>query len=213
MSMDELGWYLSIFFWLFFTGIGLPPFPEEAGILYAAGLTALHSEVHWWGAWPATGLGIVCADMVLYWAGRLWGPRLFEYRWMRMLINQERRQRIEGKFSQHGIGLLLMARLLPPLRTGVFVTAGAIRYSFVRFVAADVGYAIIGVGLFFLGSTWLIDVVSSIGHWVAYVVAVLLGIYILFRYYRFLKKREAAGRPVPPISVLELPAGHVAEKK
>ena len=54
MSTEALGWYGSIFVWLLLTGIGIPPCPEEAGIIYAAGVTALHGEVKWWLAWPAT---------------------------------------------------------------------------------------------------------------------------------------------------------------
>jgi membrane protein DedA with SNARE-associated domain len=207
MTLDALWWYGSIFLWLFFTGIGIPPCPEEAGILYAAGLTALHDEVRWWGAWPAAGLGIVCADIVLYWLGRLWGRRLFEYRWVKRVIHPERRQRIEDKFAEHGIKLLLMARLLPPLRTGVFVTAGAIRYPFSRFVICDAGYAVFGVGVFFFGGAGLIEALKHLGHEAAYAVAAILGLYALYRYYKYLKQREARGGPQPPISVLELPEG------
>jgi membrane protein DedA with SNARE-associated domain len=200
MSWDSLGWYASIYLWLFFTGIGIPPCPEEAGILYAAGLTALHDDVHWWGAWPAAGLGIVCADIVLYGAGRLWGRRLFEYRWVKRLVNAERRQRIEARFAGHGLKLLLMARLLPPLRTGVFVTAGAIRYSFLRFVLADLGYAVVGVGLFFFGGAGLIEAIRHAGHWAAYALAGVIVVYGLYRYYRYLKNEKCAwgtGRPSP----------------
>jgi membrane protein DedA with SNARE-associated domain len=207
MSLEALWWYASIFLWLFFTGIGIPPCPEEAGILYAAGLTALHPEVHWWGAWPAAGLGIVCADMVLYWIGRLWGPRLFQHRWVKRLIHPERRQRIEDKFSQHGIKLLLMARLLPPLRTGVFVTAGAIRYPFLRFIAADAAYAVVGVGVLFFGGAGLIEMLRHAGHWAVYALAAAIGCYGLYRYYRYLKDREVRQGERPPASVLELPAG------
>src|SRR2546430_7423789 len=82
VTAEALGWYGSIFLWLLFTGIGVPPCPEEAGIIYAAGVTALHPDVKWWLAWPATGAGIVAADMVLYGIGRLWGRRLFDYRWV-----------------------------------------------------------------------------------------------------------------------------------
>src|SRR5207237_5123253 len=48
MSTEGLGWYASIFAWLFFTGIGIPPCPEEAGILYAAGLHTIHPEAVSW---------------------------------------------------------------------------------------------------------------------------------------------------------------------
>jgi membrane protein DedA with SNARE-associated domain len=203
MSWNGLGWYVSIFCWLYFTGICIPPCPEEAGILYAATVAALQPSVCWWLAWPSASAGFVCADVTLYWIGRLWGRRLFEYRWVKHIINLERRQRIESMFQQRGIAILLMARLLPPLRTGVFVTAGAIHFSFLRFLLADAGYCTLGVGLFFLGSTWLIALIHLVGHWLAYV-AVILGIgYALYRYFRFLREREQRGKPVPA-SVLEL---------
>src|SRR5438309_1308226 len=51
MTTTALYWYASIFGWLFLTGIGLPPCPEEAGILYAASVHALHPEVWWPFAW------------------------------------------------------------------------------------------------------------------------------------------------------------------
>src|SRR5919197_581384 len=106
MTTEALGWYGSIFFWLFLTGIGIPPCPEEAGILYAAGLHTLHAEVVRWPlAWLMTGLGIVAADAVLYGVGRRWGVRLFEYRWVQRVMSRERRQRVEHKFHQHGIKL------------------------------------------------------------------------------------------------------------
>src|SRR5215212_9535580 len=66
MTGEALGWYASIFAWLFFTGIGIPPCPEEAGILYAASVHALHPDVWWPFAWMACGLGILAADCVLY---------------------------------------------------------------------------------------------------------------------------------------------------
>ena len=48
---DALYWIASIFVWLFVTGIGIPPVPEEAGILYAASVHAIHPEVHLALAW------------------------------------------------------------------------------------------------------------------------------------------------------------------
>jgi membrane protein DedA with SNARE-associated domain len=89
---ENWGWYASIYLWMLFTGNGIPPVPEEAGILYAAGVTSLHPGVHWWLAWPVTSFGIVSADVVLYGIGRLWGQRLFQTRWVKWLLHPERRQ-------------------------------------------------------------------------------------------------------------------------
>lgn len=207
MSVETLGWYASIYFWLFFTGIGIPPCPEEAGILYAAGLTALHPQVHWWLAWPAAGAGIISADLVLYGLGWLWGERLFAYRWVRWVLPPEKRQRIETRFHQHGFQIVLMARFIPPLRTGVFLIAGAIRFSLMQFLTADVLYAVGGVGALFCGGTWLIELIHRASHWLAYVAVSLAGVYALYRYYRFLRERERRRGPLPPVSVLEVPAG------
>jgi membrane protein DedA with SNARE-associated domain len=207
VSLEAWGWYASIFFWLFFTGIGLPPFPEEGGILYAAGVAAVQSDVHWWLAWPATSAGILCADMVLYGAGRWFGPRLFDYHWVQRLIKPERRLRFEGRFHEHGMKILITARFLPPLRTGVFVVAGALRYSFLRFLIADGLYLVVGVGAFFLCGNLVIHLLHElhhlIGHWTIYLVAAAVGLYLLYRYYRRLKDREVKFMPPGPVSVLE----------
>jgi membrane protein DedA with SNARE-associated domain len=212
MTIEALGWYASMFGWLFFTGIGIPPVPEEAGILYAASIYSLHDDVvDWPFAWAATGLGIMCADIVLYWLGRWWGPRLFEYRWVQKVLSTERRQRIQHRFEQHGMKILLLARLLPPLRTGVFLIAGASKYSFVKFLTADLIYAVFGVGLFFFGGTYLVELIKMAGHLAVYFVAVPLVGYGLYRYYRFLKDRELKASPQPPVSILEGPEGKVPE--
>src|SRR5262249_51351412 len=148
---------------LYLTGIGLPPVPEEVMIVSSAA-AATAKGLNWWWAWPAVIVGIVCADATLYGAGRLWGPKLFEHRWVQRLMSTERRRRIEKRFTNHGIKILLTARLLPPLRTGVFLIAGAVRYPLSRFLLADLCYAVVGVGIFFFGSQALIALLEEVGH-------------------------------------------------
>ncbi len=190
MTPEAFYWCASVFLWSFFTGIGLPPVPEEAGILYAAGLSAIHPEVHWWLAWPATSLGILAADLALYGVGRLWGERLLNHRWMLRMLPLERRLQIEGRFHNHGMKFLLAARLLPPLRSGVFIVAGAIRFSVVRFILADLIYGVVGVGIVFFGGEALMSVIHYLENWslfAAVIAAVGVG---LFVYYRYLRKLE-----------------------
>jgi membrane protein DedA with SNARE-associated domain len=207
MSLESLYWYASIFLWSFFTGIGLPPVPEEAGILYAASLTAINPTVYWWLAWPATSLGIIAADLVLYGAGRLWGRRLLEHRWVGHMLAPERRQRLEERFHRHGMKFLLLARLLPPLRTGVFLIAGMIHYSLFRFLVADFLYGVVGVGLVFFGGTALLSLVHRVGGWLLFaLVAVGVGLATLY-YYRYLRKLElkASEKAVAAVAPLVAP--------
>jgi membrane protein DedA with SNARE-associated domain len=189
--LEAAGWYASIFVWLYCTGIGLPPCPEEAGIGYAAWLTAVHPNVHWWWAWPAAGVAVLCADMTLYGVGRWCGSSLFEYRWVQRIIKPERRQRFEHLFHSHGTKILLTARLLPPLRTGVFVVAGALSFPFVHFVIADAIYAVFGVGLLFFCGAGLLSLLHQyVHHWLTYLVAAGVIAYLVYRYYRRLRVRE-----------------------
>jgi membrane protein DedA with SNARE-associated domain len=200
---ETWGWYASIYFWMLFTGIGIPPCPEEAGIIYAAALTSLHPEIRWWMAWPVTSLGIVSADIVLYGIGRLWGRHLFELRWVQWILPPQRRQGLEERFHEHGIKILIAARFLPPLRTGVFMIAGTIGFPFLRFLIADLLFATIGVGAIFFGSKWLIDILGQATHWLIYAAVIAVAGYLLYRYYRYLKQRELRGMPQPPHSMAE----------
>jgi membrane protein DedA with SNARE-associated domain len=199
---DAIGWYLSIFLWLYFTGIGLPPFPEEGGIGYAAYLAAVHPNVHWWWAWPVAGAAILCADTTLYGVGRWFGPRLFEYRWVQRLVKPERRRRFEHLFHSHGIKILLTARLLPPLRTGVFIVAGAVSFSFVRFLLADAVYAIFGVGLLFFCGTGIMGLVHKYAnHEAVYILVIGVVSLLVYYYFRRLRAREVRLSTPDPITL------------
>ena len=208
---EALYWTGSIFLWLFCTGIGIPPVPEEAGILYAASVHALHPAVHWAMAWAACGLGIVCADCVLYGVGWRWGPKLFEYRWVQKVLSNDRRERIEGHFTQHGMKLLILARFLPPLRTGVFLIAGATRFSFLKFIVADLIYAVVGVGAFFFCGTWILALIHRFESTALFIAALLVMCYGLYMYYKLLRGRDTRGIPTAPVSILQGPEGSVPE--
>lgn len=215
MTTEEILLYLSIYGWMLFTGIGLPPLPEEAGILYAAGLSA-HDQVWWPLAWLTTSLGILSADLVLYGIGWKWGTKLFDLKWVQRFLKKERRERLESRFHQHGFKLLVLARFLPPLRTGVFLIAGASKYSIVKFILADVIYGIVGVGLFFLFGSFMIGLLEHIHKYLknplVYVVAVPLILFGLWRYFKYQSARENSASPQAPLSpVLEGVQGTITE--
>lgn len=213
MDTDTLLLYGSIYGWMLFTGIGLPPVPEEAGIIYAAGLST-HTQVWWPLAWLCTSLGILSADLVLYGVGRKWGLKLFELKWVQRFLKKERRQRLEGRFHHHGFKLLVLARFLPPLRTGVFLIAGASKYSLFKFILADVIYGIVGVGLFFLFGTFMVGLLEKLHHHlknpVVYIVGVPLILLGLFLYFRYQHSREKAAAPQAPVSIVEGAEGTAA---
>ena len=81
-------------------GVGLP-LPEEIVLVSAGYLCYLgHSEY-----WVMTGVcttAILVGDLVLFLAGRAFGPRLLRLRWMRFIINRERLAMFDRWFRRRG---------------------------------------------------------------------------------------------------------------
>ncbi len=113
--------------------------------------------LRWWILLPICILGVVMSDGLLYGIGRFWGVRLLRFPWMRRLLPQERFERIELNFQKYGVLILLFARVLPGIRSPIFLTAGIMRLSLKRFLFADGIYAIPGVSLLFFLAYWFTD--------------------------------------------------------
>jgi membrane protein DedA with SNARE-associated domain len=176
-SGDELGKYGLIFGMLVAAGFGAP-IPEEipiatGGVMVGrawvdpATLPPGESQAgpHWYIMLPLCILGVVLCDTILYVAGRKWGRWLIRKKWVqRRLLSPERFQKIEKNFHDYGIRILLIARILPGIRTPVFLSAGIVRLPFRKFLLADAIYAIPGVNLIFWLAYWLTDAFMNLLH-------------------------------------------------
>ncbi len=123
------------------------PIPEEI-MLAMAGVRAGSSD-HGVAAWlilPACLVGAVIADFGLYAIGRFFGARLIEHRWFSKLAPPEKRARTRENFNKYGVWILVFGRLVPGIRTTLFLTAGLIRMSIPKFLMAD------GIGALFGGT-------------------------------------------------------------
>jgi membrane protein DedA with SNARE-associated domain len=194
------------------------PFPASlpwAGLVHATQVQAPSPEprVHllWQIMLPILILGVVISDGLLYGIGRLWGPKLFETRWMKRLMPAEKRRRVEDNFGKYGVLVLLFARFLPTIRAPIFIMAGTMRLPFARFVVADSLYAIPGVSLLFFLAFWFGDqfrdlVLSAEGRFVGAVrpILVLAGLAGVTAYllYHFLRHPVATGDPKEELPVI-----------
>jgi len=104
-------------------------------------------------------LGSVLGASGTYWIARLGGRPLVDRlaRWVR--IQPEHIARSEQQFHRWGVGLVLVGRVIPGIRTLVSIPAGLARMNFLKFLAATFigAYAwctlLIGAG-YFLGHQW-----------------------------------------------------------
>ena len=107
---------------------------------------------------PLCIVGVVLCDTILYLIGRKGGRWLLRRQWVqKRVLTPERFLKIEQNFEKYGIRILLIARLMPGIRTPVFISAGIVRLPFSRFLLADSIYAIPGVTLIFTLAYWLTD--------------------------------------------------------
>jgi membrane protein DedA with SNARE-associated domain len=136
-------------------GIGAP-IPEELPIVLAGVWIGNHPEfgVAGWLMLPICIVGAVTCDAMLYGLGRWFGPRLLNNRLMQRLLPPERLEHIERNFHNHGIKILLFTRMLPGIRSPIFITAGIMRLPLPRFLLGDLLYAIPGISLLFALAWW-----------------------------------------------------------
>jgi len=154
---DQYG-YAGVFCALIAAGFGFP-IPEELPVI-TAGIMVGHEDttLRWYYMLLVVMAGVVIGDGVLYGIGRIWGRRLLDIGFVRRkLVPVDKQEQIEKNFAERGIWVLLGARLLPGIRTPVFVMAGVLRVPLGRFLLADAIYAIPLVNILFWLSYFLTD--------------------------------------------------------
>jgi membrane protein DedA with SNARE-associated domain len=140
-------------------GFGLPV-PEELAIVGAGLWTASKADEYPHYRWlmlPVCIVGVLTADVVLYCIGRFFGGRLVKSPWFGRIVPREKRESIEQNFDHYGVNILLFGRLLPGIRSPLFITAGIMRLPVRSFVLADGLGAVFGNGILFFLAFWFGD--------------------------------------------------------
>jgi membrane protein DedA with SNARE-associated domain len=161
LDPSDLYIYGGIFAALVAAGIGFP-MPEEVPIVTAGALAGHASQnpdssIRWWILLPLCILGVVISDGLLYLVGRTFGLRVMSFPLMARILPRDRLERIQNNFQKHGVLILLFARILPGIRSPIFLTAGIMKLSWKRFLLADGIYAVPGVSLLFFLAFWFTD--------------------------------------------------------
>ncbi len=136
-----------------------PPIPSETVLVAAAAVGASTGEVHILLLCALAALGAAIGDNIAFAIGRRLGTRRFA--WMR-------RPRIAAAFShaqraldRRSAALILGARYIPVGRVAVNMSAGALGFSWRRFVPlsiiAGVSWSIFSVAIGLLAGSWVKD--------------------------------------------------------
>src|SRR5262245_17793613 len=126
ISSADFWQYAGVFGALVAAAFGAP-IPEEipiatGGVMVGRAWNDPESGMRWWVMLPLCITGVVLCDAILYGIGRKWGRWLIGRKWVqRRVMSQEQFHKIEKNFHDYGIRILLIARLLPGVRTPVFL--------------------------------------------------------------------------------------------
>jgi membrane protein DedA with SNARE-associated domain len=181
--------YLGIFLLLILGGMGFP-FPEDATLLLS-GILMAHNVIQPLLAFLVVYSGLLITDFFLYSAGRKYGRRLVEHRRFQRILSPDQLSKLEEKFEKWGTYVIFFGRHILGLRAQIFLVAGVMRMSAIKFLMADAISALFTIGLWggvgYLGGNSiqiLKNDIKRIEHISIVVFMILLASWIVFRYFK-----------------------------
>jgi len=181
--------YAGILILLILGEIGLP-FPEDATLILSGFLMSQRVTK------PLPTLivvycGLLMTDFSLYWFGKKYGRGVIEHKRFRRILSADRLLTIEEKFKKWGIYVVFVGRHFLGIRAQVFLVAGVMRMSTLKFILADAASAILTmtlmIGLGFLGGNSIQVLhknLNRIEHIGILIVVILFTAWILYNYFR-----------------------------
>ena len=185
--------YLSLIGLLLAGSVGFP-IPEDiplllAGILIQAGnADPLITFLCCYG-------GIIAGDLIIFSAGRKFGEKVFEFEWIKKRFPPAKVLHVKAGLERRRFITIFVARHLFYARTLTFLSCGALRMPFQRFIIADMVAAAISTPLIlWLGYTFaehyemLLEHIETVKVWSLWLL-VFLVLYLGYRYF-YRKKRS-----------------------
>ena len=181
--------YLGIFVLLILGAIGFP-FPEDTtfvlcGFLVAGGVMKPLP------AFLISYTGLLITDFFLYSIGKKFGRMVVEHKRFHRFLSPVKLLRLEEEFRKRGILVIIFGRHLIGLRAQIFIVAGIMKMSSIKFLIADAATALLtiaimgGIGYFGGNRLGVLEKDAAIiGYIVVAVFATLLAGWIGFRYFK-----------------------------
>lgn len=180
--------YAAVLGMLLVCGLGVP-IPEDITLL-AAGIMAALGSISLPGAIIVGMIGVLAGDGFMFFMGRIYGRRAFNFPIIRTILTPDRIKLAEQKIRNNSKFICFTARFLPGLRSPVFLTAGAMGVSPWTFFALDGFAALISVPAWIVVGWWFgqnIDVALTVAKDIQ--IFIFIGLFCLIAGYFIYKKK------------------------
>ena len=151
--IDQFGmWtYLLIFLVIFAeTGLVVTPFFPGDSLLFAAGAIAAIGDLNIISLFLLLSLAAFLGNLSNYWIGYKAGPEIFKKEKSR-LFNKNYLDRTHEFYEKHGSFTIVIARLMPFIRTFAPFVAGIGKMTYFKFLVYSLVGSIMWVALFLFG--------------------------------------------------------------
>lgn len=122
--------------WLLLFALAVSTFVSEDLACISAGILAAKGVVDFASGVTACALGIWFGDVGLYVMGYIAGHNRHHWRWLDRVVTAKRVAKGRRFFESYGMGWVFMSRFLPGMRLPSYIAAGAVGWSFRKFVLA-----------------------------------------------------------------------------
>jgi membrane protein DedA with SNARE-associated domain len=137
-----------IFGVLLLAGFNIPV--SEDGMIFIAAVLASNNPGMRLPFFLAVYLGAYFYDLICYWLGRIFGPKLFKIRFFASMASPEKIDKIAHYFERYGMITLILGRFIPfGVRNALFLTAGFSKMDPIRFALSDLLACTISVMTYF----------------------------------------------------------------
>ena len=122
---------------LMLAGLNIP-ISEDLMIIMSAVLAATVVPENTIPLFLGVFFGCYLSDLVCYWIGRKFGPKLWNIRWFAKTFEKKKIDQIHQYYQKYGFWTLLVGRFIPfGVRNCLFLTAGLGRMNFIKFSISD----------------------------------------------------------------------------
>ena len=181
--------YIGIFILLILGGVGLP-FPEDATLILTGFLVA-QNVIKPVQAFLAVYCGLLISDFFLYWVGKKYGRMLVLHKRFQKIISRDQLSRLEERFKRSGVWVVLIGRHFLGLRAQIFLVAGVMRMSAIKFLLADGATSLstialmAGIGYASGNSVEILKKnATRIEHIVILILAILVTAWTVYKYFK-----------------------------
>lgn len=135
VGLSQFTTYFAIIGILFICGLGVP-IPEDITLILAGILSAL-GQISFAGALVAGFVGVLIGDSLLFFIGKKFGEKVFEWKFFKKLFSQKRLEKAKKQVVTNSKFICFTARFLPGLRAPIYLTSGAMGVKYRVFFLLD----------------------------------------------------------------------------